>query len=259
MTKRLTDKVAIITGAAQGIGEKIANVFAEEGAHLILLDTQIEQLEKLRVEIEKKWLNRVLIYKVDVSDSNEVLKVVNEAADFFGQIDILVNNAGINAFHDFLHMTTQEWERCFSVNLIGTMNCCKAVLKHMTERRYGNIVNIASVHSHKIVKGAFPYTVSKHALIGLTRSLAVEFAEFGIRVNSISPGLINTPLADKYFDSCAKPTIEREKQRNLIPVKRLGEPLEVANTVLFLSTDEARFINATDILIDGGRSQVYCD
>lgn len=259
MTKRLTDKVAIITGAAQGIGAKIALVFAEEGADLILLDTQIEKLEKLRVEIGSKCSNRVLVYKVDTTDSNKILEIVNEAVKFFGQIDILVNNAGTNAFHDFLNMTIQEWEKCFSVNLLGTMNCCKAVLEHMTKRRYGNIVNVASVHSHKIVKGAFPYTVSKHALIGLTRSLAIEFAEFGIRVNSISPGLINTPLADKYFDSCSKPSIEREKQRNLIPVKRLGEPLEVANTVLFLSTDEARFINATDILIDGGRSQVYCD
>ncbi|NQY87392.1 MAG: SDR family oxidoreductase [Colwellia sp.] len=259
MTKRLTDKVAVITGAAQGIGAKISHVFAEEGAHLILLDTQIEQLEKLRVEIENKWSNRVLIYKVDITDANKILEIINEAVEFFGQIDILVNNAGINAFHDFLNMTVQEWEKCFSVNLVGTMNCCKAVLEHMTERRYGNIVNIASVHSHKIVKGSFPYTVSKHALIGLTRSLAIEFAELGIRVNSVSPGLIDTPLADKYFDSCSKPSIEREKQRNLIPVKRLGEPLEVANTVLFLSTDEARFINATDILIDGGRSQIYCD
>lgn len=259
MTKRLTNKVAIITGAAQGIGAKVADVFAEEGAHLILLDTQIEQLEKMRVEIESKWSNRVLIYKGDITDSNKILEVVNEAVEFFGQIDILVNNAGINAFHDFLNMTVQEWEKCFSVNLVGTMNCCKVVLEHMTKRRYGNIVNIASVHSHKIVKGAFPYTVSKHALIGLTRSLAIEFAELGIRVNSVSPGLINTPLAEKYFDSCSKPNVEREKQRNLIPVKRLGEPLEVAKTVLFLSTDEARFINAIDILIDGGRSQIYCD
>jgi len=213
----------------------------------------------LRVEIEQKYSIRVLIYGVDIADCNQVSSAVNEVVEFFGRIDILINNAGINAFHNFLTMSVQEWERCLSVNLEGTMNCCKAVIEHMVERRYGNIVNIASVHSHKIVKGAFPYTVSKHALIGLTRSLAIEFAEVGVRVNSISPGLIATPLADKYFDSCPSPEEEREKQRNLIPVKRLGESLEVANTVLFLSTDEARFINAADILIDGGRSQIYCD
>ena len=259
MTSRLVGKVAIVTGAAQGIGAEIAQVFASEGANLVLFDTQIDQLDMLRLGIEKKWSNRVLIYKVDISDSDKILEAVNEVVAFFGQIDILVNNAGINAFHDFLKMSVQEWEKCFAVNLVGAMNCCKAVLEHMVDRRYGNIVNVASVHSHKIVKGAFPYTVSKHALIGLTRSLAIEFAEFGIRVNSISPGLIDTPLADKYFESCSAPNAEREKQRNLIPVKRLGEPLEVANTALFLSTDEARFINATDILIDGGRSQVYCD
>ncbi|MGK0270873.1 MAG: NAD(P)-dependent dehydrogenase (short-subunit alcohol dehydrogenase family) [Cocleimonas sp.] len=259
MNNRLIGKVAVITGAAQGIGEEIAQVFAAEGANLILLDTKVEQLELLKLDIEKKWSNRVLIYKVDIANDNEVVTAINDAAKLFGQIDILVNNAGINAFHNFLTMSGNEWEKCLSVNLVGTMNCCKAVLKHMVERQYGTIVNIASVHSHKIVKGAFPYTVSKHALIGLTRSLGIEFSDCGVRVNSVSPGLIETPLADNYFDNCTEPAAEREKQRNLIPVKRFGQPVEVANTVLFLSTDEARFINATDILIDGGRSQIYCD
>lgn len=257
MTNRLQGKVAIITGSAQGIGAEIAHVFASEGANLVLFDTQIEQLQILRQTIEKKWSNRVLIYKVDVSDQINVLLSVNEAIEFFGRIDILINNAGINAFHDFLTMTPQEWERCLSVNLEGTMNCCKSVLEHMVVQRSGNIVNVASVHSHKIVKGALPYTVSKHALIGLTRSLAIEFAEFGIRVNSVSPGLIDTPLADKYFDSYENPELEREAQRSSIPVKRIGTPVEVANTVLFLSSNEANFINATDIVIDGGRSQLY--
>lgn len=259
MSKRLLGKVALITGAAQGIGAAIAKVFAAEGASLVLFDTKIEQLQLLKEEIENKWEIPILVYKIDVTDEKSVVEAINETLESVGEIDVLVNNAGINAFHNFLSMSTEQWEKCLSVNLIGTMNCCKAVLTRMVPRRCGSIINIASVHSHKIVKGAFPYTVSKHALIGLTKSLAIEFADAGIRVNSISPGLINTPLAETYFDSFDDPQAEREKQANLIPVKRIGEAEEVANTSVLLASDEAKFINAVDILVDGGRSQIYCD
>jgi NAD(P)-dependent dehydrogenase (short-subunit alcohol dehydrogenase family) len=123
----------------------------------------------------------------------------------------------------------------------------------------GNVVNIASVHGHKIIPGCFPYPVAKHALIGLTRSLGIEYAARGIRVNSISPGLIMTESAEAWLASCPDPEAERKRQENLLPVRRIGEPEEVAYTALFLASDEARFINATDIVIDGGRSQIYHD
>jgi NAD(P)-dependent dehydrogenase (short-subunit alcohol dehydrogenase family) len=129
----------------------------------------------------------------------------------------------------------------------------------MLERGAGNIVNIASVHGHKIIPGCFPYPVAKHALIGLTRSLGIEYAARGIRVNSISPGLIMTESAAAWLASCPDPQAERARQESLLPNRRIGEPEEVAYTALFLASDEARFINATDILIDGGRSQVYHD
>ena len=125
----------------------------------------------------------------------------------------------------------------------------------MLAREYGHIVNIASVHGHKIIPGAFPYPVAKHGLIGLTRSLGIEYAARGIRVNSISPGLIRTPPAQAWLDGLSE--AERQHQVDLLPCQRIGEADEVANTALFLASDEARFINATDILIDGGRSQVY--
>jgi NAD(P)-dependent dehydrogenase (short-subunit alcohol dehydrogenase family) len=259
MSKRLLGKVALITGAAQGIGAAIAKVFAGEGASLVLFDIKIDQLQLLKDEIENKWAIPVLVYKIDVTDEKGIGKAINETLESLGEIDVLVNNAGINAFHNFLSMTTEQWEKCLSVNLMGTMNCCKAVLTRMAPRRCGSIINIASVHSHKIVKGAFPYTVSKHALIGLTKSLAIEFANMGIRVNSISPGLIDTPLAQAYFDSFDDPQEQRKTQENLIPAKRIGDAEEVANTALFLASDEAKFINAVDILVDGGRSQIYCD
>lgn len=259
MSQRLLNKVAIVTGAAQGIGAEIARAYAREGAKLALFDTRFDKLETLRAELVVSYECDPLIYAVDVGNEERVNATVENLYDTYGQIDILVNNAGTNVFADILNLTDFDWERCMSVNLKGALNCCRAVIKHMLDKQYGNIVNIASVHGHKIVKGAFPYTISKHAIIGLSRSLGIEYADQGIRVNSISPGLIETPLAQHYFDGCPDEATEREKQRLIIPMKRFGQPEEVAQTALFLGSDEARFINATDILIDGGRSQVYCD
>jgi len=259
MSQRLLGKVAIVTGAAMGIGAEVARTYAQEGARLALFDMRQDDLETLKAELISEYGCQINIYKLDVGDADAVTAAVNDVAATFGQIDILVNNAGTNVFNDILNLTDADWERCISVNLMGALNCCRATIRHMLPKSYGNIVNIASVHGHKIVKGAFPYTISKHAIIGLSRSLAIEYADQGIRVNSISPGLIDTPLAKSYFASCTDAEAEREKQREIIPVKRFGQPEEVAQTALFLGSDEARFINATDILIDGGRSQVYCD
>lgn len=242
-----------------GIGAEVARTYAREGAKLALFDMRHDDLETLKAELISEYGCLINLYKLDVGDADAVTAAVNDVAATFGQIDILVNNAGTNVFNDILNLTEADWERCISVNLMGALNCCRATIRHMLPNNYGNIVNIASVHGHKIVKGAFPYTISKHAIIGLSRSLAIEYADQGIRVNSISPGLIDTPLAQSYFASCADAEAEREKQRQIIPVKRFGQPEEVAQTALFLGSDEARFINATDILIDGGRSQVYCD
>ena len=242
-----------------GIGAEVARTYAREGAKLALFDMRQDDLAALKADLISEYGCQINLYQLDVGDADAVTAAVNDVAATFGQIDILVNNAGTNVFNDILNLTEADWERCISVNLMGALNCCRATIRHMLPNNYGNIVNIASVHGHKIVKGAFPYTISKHAIIGLSRSLAIEYADQGIRVNSISPGLIDTPLAQSYFASCADAEAEREKQRQIIPVKRFGQPEEVAQTALFLGSDEARFINATDILIDGGRSQVYCD
>lgn len=259
MSQRLLKKVAIITGAAQGIGAEVARTYAREGAQLALFDTSYDVLETLKGELVNQCASKISIYKVDVGNEDVVNAAIDEVVATYGQLDVLVNNAGTNVFSTILDLTPEDWQRCISVNLMGAINCSRSAIAHMLINNYGNIVNIASVHGHKIVKGAFPYTISKHAIIGMSRSLAIEYADQGIRVNSISPGLIDTPLAKKYFDSCADAAAEREKQRQSIPVKRFGQPEEVAQTALFLGSDEARFINAADILIDGGRSQVYSD
>ena len=174
-----------------------------------------------------------------------------------GRIDVLVNNAGADVFSEPLSLTDADWDRCLSLNLKGAWHLCRAVLPAMLAQGAGSIVNIASVHGHKIIPGAFPYPVAKHALIGMTRSLGIEYASRGVRVNSISPGLILVPRIEAWFATRTRRA--RRAQTELLPPERIGTPEEVAHTALFLASDEARFINATDILIDGGRSQVYHD
>ncbi len=242
MSARLQGKVALVTGAAGGIGAATARLFAEHGAHVVGLDLR-----------QGPSADLVLC---DITDPAAVSAAVADALSRHGHIDVLVNNAGGDVFSDPLHADDDPWERCIALNLKGAWNVARAVLPSMLAQGAGSIVNIASVHGHKIIPGCFPYPVAKHGLIGLTRSLAIEYAARGVRVNSISPGLILVPRIEAWFE---REPGTRERQTALLPPKRIGTPEEVAHTALFLASDEARFINAADIVIDGGRSQVYHD
>ncbi|CAJ0710851.1 SDR family oxidoreductase [Ralstonia mannitolilytica] len=253
---RLAGKVALVTGATQGIGGAIARLFALHGARVIVNAlVRDEAAEAFAASIGS--VDNILLVQADVRHRDQVDAMVAAGVERFGGIDVLVNNAGINVFSDPLKLREDDWARCLSVDLEGAWHCARAVLPHMLARGAGSIVNIASVHGHKIIPGAFPYPIAKHGLIGLTRALGIEYAARGIRVNSISPGLILTPIAEAGFAAAPDPEAERRRQAELLPCKRIGEPEEVAYTALFLASDEARFINAADILIDGGRSQLY--
>lgn len=256
MNPRLENRAALITGAASGIGGAVAKLFAREGASLALLDVDAAAAEALARQLVDSGHHAVAV-QADVSDAGEVQHAVALARDALGRIDILINGAGVNVFRDPLTLSEADWQCNLGVNLQGAWHCARALLPSMLEAGYGHIVNIASVHGHKIIPGSFPYPVAKHGLIGLTRALGLEYAARGIRVNSISPGLILTPATERYFQSCPDPEAERRRQTDLLPCKRIGEPEEVAYAALFLASDEARFINATDLLIDGGRSLLY--
>ena len=257
MTDRLQGKVAIVTGSTQGIGAAVARLFVAEGARVVLnSDRDDEAAAAIGRELGAA---HSLFVQGDVADPAAMAELAARANEHFGRVDILINNAGINVFTDPLAMTQAEWRRCFAVDLEGAWNAIRACLPGMLAQGGGSVVNIASVHGHRIIPGTFPYPVAKHALIGLTRSLGIEYAARGIRVNSISPGLILTEAAERWLASCPDPAAERARQEGLLPGRRIGEPGEVAYTALFLASDEARFINATDILIDGGRSQMYHD
>ena len=255
MTLRLQDKVAIVTGSTLGIGAAIARLFAQHGAKLVL-NSHRDDVAAATIQQELGSENSLFV-QADVADQNAMQVLAEQAIARFGKIDILINNAGMNVFADPLEMTQEQWQRCFSVDLDGAWNTTRAVLPSMLQQGAGSIVNIASVHGHQIIPGCFPYPVAKHALIGLTRSLGIEYAARGIRVNSISPGLIMTEAIQSWLENCPDPDAERQRQEAILPCRRIGQPVEVAYTALFLASDEARFINATDILIDGGRSQLY--
>ncbi|MTV39164.1 SDR family oxidoreductase [Duganella radicis] len=255
MSERLKGKVAIVTGSTQGIGLAIARRFAAEGA-MVTLNSHRED-EAAHAIAKELGPERSLFVHADVADRAAMEALAARTIDRFGKVDILINNAGMNVFDDPLALSEEDWKRCFAVDLEGAWNGARAVLPSMLAQGAGSIVNIASVHGHKIIPGCFPYPVAKHALIGMTRALGIEYAARGIRVNSISPGLIVTDMIERHFAAQPDPEAERARQAALLPCKRLGKPEEVAATALFLASDEAPFINATDILIDGGRSQLY--
>lgn len=251
---RLEGKVALVTGSTQGIGKAIARLFVAEGAKVILNGLAGDAALAAELIAELGEDNAIFI-AADISDEAAVQAMAAEGAARFGPISVLINNAGMDVFAEPLAMTSAQWRRCLAVDLEGALHCARAVLPGMLEAGGGSIVNVASVHGHRIIPGAFPYPVAKHALIGMTKALGIQYAAQNVRVNSISPGLILSERVVEWLASV--PPEEARRQVELLPCKRVGEPLEVAYTALFLASDEARFINATDILIDGGRSQLY--
>lgn len=253
---RLKDKTAIVTGAARGIGAAIARAFLDEGARVVLADVNAEGAEATRRELDPGGV-RSLALPCDVTDAASVAGMAETVAERFGPVDILVNNAGINVFSDPLEASDADWQRCMSVDLEGVWRVTRAVLPGMIEAGRGAVVNIASSHSFTIIPGTFPYPVAKHGLLGLTRSVGIEYAARGIRVNAIAPGYVETQLALDYWAEFDDPEAERQRTCDMHPPRRICQPEEVAMTAVFLASDEAPFINATCITIDGGRSVLY--
>lgn len=255
---RLAGKVALVTGAGRGIGAAIARAFAAEGAAVVLAELDGAAAVATAREIANAYEGaQTLAVQTDVTQPASVRAAVEEAQRAFGPVDVLVNNAGINVFADPLTMTDDDWRRCFAVDLDGVWNGCRAVLPGMVERRAGSIINIASTHAFQIIPGCFPYPVAKHGVIGLTRALGIEYAPKNVRVNAIAPGYIETQLTHDWWNAQPDPQAARKATLELPPMKRIGRPEEVAMTAVFLASDEAPFINASCITIDGGRTALH--
>ena len=244
----LNGKVAIVTGAGQGIGRGIAIQLAHSGASLAVVDVDAARAETVTQEIEDLGHSALAIH-ADVTDFDQVKRMVEGTLEEFHQIDILVNNAGITGRTlPLTKLEVSDWDEVMDVNLRAVFLCCKAVIDHMIERGYGRIVSIASVAGKEGNPTLIPYSTSKAGVIGLTKALAKEVTEYDIRVNCVSPAVIGTPLLDDMAPSTVEYMISK------IPLGRVGKPEEVAAVVNFLASDLASFVTGQCYDISGGRA-----
>lgn len=244
---RLANKVAIITGSRRGIGFGIAKKFAQEGANVIITDIDLEDCKKSCEELNR-FGRKNLALKVDVSKAKDVEKMVKETIKTFGKIDILVNNAGIYIQKPLVELTEKEWDKLIDINLKGVFLCTKEVVKEMIKRRYGKIINIASIAGQVGFANSSAYCASKGGIINITRELALELAQYKINVNAIGPGVIETPMTDFITK---KPEMLKGILAN-VPWNRVGQPLDIANAALFLASDEADYVTGHTLFVDGG-------
>ncbi len=253
MTDRLTGKRIMVTGAAQGIGLAIARACAKEGASLFLVDMDAPLLEKEATALRQA--GATLGYRAaNITDGQAIAEVVERAATEIGPLNALINNAGVNVFHEPLETSDEEWQRCFDINLKGAWNCAKAVLPGMIAAGGGSILNIASTHAFTIIPHTFPYPLAKHALLGMTKSLGLEYAAEGVRVNALAPGYVSTQKVIDYWNSFPDPEAAKAETMKLHPGGRIATPEEIALAAVFMISDECPFMNATCLTIDGGLS-----
>ncbi len=242
---RLKDKVALITGGARGIGQAIALTFAREGADIVVADVNLEIAQKTALEIEGLG-RKALALEMDVTNYEKVEEGINKILDKMGKVDILVNNAGITKDNLLLRMSQADWDAVINVNLKGTFNCIKAVTRPMIKQRSGRIISIASIIGLMGNPGQANYAASKAGIIALTKTVAKELASRNINANAVAPGFIQTEMTAKLPEDIKKKMLEA------IPLAKLGTPQDVANTCLFLASDESSYITGQVITIDGG-------
>jgi 3-oxoacyl-[acyl-carrier protein] reductase len=241
----LQGRVAIVTGAAQGIGRAIAETLAEAGADVVVADLDPVRSQDTVAAVEKIG-RKALNVKVNVADSHDTKAMADQVIKQWGKIDILVNNAGITRDGLLLRMKEEDWNLVLQVNLNGTFHCTKAVLQPMTKQRYGRIVNIASIVGAMGNVGQANYAASKAAVIGFTKTAAREYASRNVTINAVAPGFIDTAMTQ------GLPPEVKEALQKQIPLARLGTPADIANAVRFLVSDDAAYITGHVLHVNGG-------
>ncbi len=245
---RFEDRGVIVTGAAGGIGRETCRQFAAEGAAVAVCD--LDQAMAARVAEEITGDGGVAHpFRVDVTDPQSVADCIDNAAAALGRLDVIVNNAGIREIVPVLDLSFEEWNRVIAVNITGVFLCSQAFARHLVAaEKPGAIVNLASTLGVQGAPRRAAYTASKHAVNGLTKQMAMEFGEQGIRVNAVGPGVIRTPLTERYFQDEAY----ADKIRGIHALNRWGEPSEIAKAILFLASDDASFCTGSTLIVDGG-------
>ena len=242
----LNNKIAIVTGASQGIGKIIAFELAKSGAHVACISRNKKAIESI---VEKITINGGLAssFACDISDSDTFSEIITEIIKENSRIDILVNNAGITKDSLLMRMSIEQWDDVINTNLKGAFHCTKAVMRYMMKNKFGRIINITSIVGLTGNAGQANYAASKAGLIGMTKSIAKEVASRGITANCIAPGWIETSMTEKLSEEVKSEFLSH------IPVGRIGSPDDIANAVIFLASDEAGYITGQTITVDGGR------
>jgi NAD(P)-dependent dehydrogenase (short-subunit alcohol dehydrogenase family) len=244
---RLQNKIALITGSAAGIGLAAAQLFAAEGAHVYITDVDGEGAEKAAAELAGKGLGATAM-TVDVSRGQDVTALLRAIEQKHKRLDVVVNNAGINIRTDFRHMTDADWTRLREVNLDGIIRIARDAFPLLRASGRASLINLASIMGHRGMRTLAAYGATKGAISALTRGLAVEYAPFGIRVNALAPGFIETALTERVLriEAFSKALLEQT------PLRRFGTSEDVANAALFFASDESAFITGAELAIDGG-------
>jgi 3-oxoacyl-[acyl-carrier protein] reductase len=242
--KMLKDKVAIITGSGSGLGRAAALLFAKNGAKVVVADYNVMAAKEVAEEIKANGGDALFLW-LDVTDRKSVEDIVKHTINLYGKIDILINNAGITRDKTLLKMTEEQFDAVINTNLKGVFNMTQAAIPHMLEQGSGRIINTSSVVRNGNV-GQTNYSASKAAVVAMTKTWAKEFGRKGINVNAVAPGFMKTPMTE------AMPKDVLNIMANMVPLKRLGEPEDIANAYLFLASEMSNYVNGTVLEVDGG-------
>jgi len=245
--RRLEDKIALVTGAGAGIGRAIAETFAREGANVVVADRDGEAARETAETIVKSN-GAAQAETVDVTDTEQVKALMQRLAATFGRLDVLVNNAGVGERSDFRHIDDAAWDKVWKTNVDGTVRCAREAFDLLKASGKASVINLSSVMATKHTRQMSVYSATKGAVSALSRSLAVEYAPYGIRVNALCPGYVATALIGRYMQ---KPMIAKALLTQT-PLRRFGTPQDIANAALFLASDEAAYITGAGLHVDGG-------
>lgn len=256
MADRLRDTIALVTGGAGGIGSETARLFCAEGARVAIVDLSADDLRRIAASGAEDIPGAAILPVVaDISREDEAVRAVAETVAAFGGLTVLVNNAGVRAYGPIAEASSDSWRRIIDVNLLGTANCTKAALPELRKANAASIVNVSSVHAEVGRKGMGQYDATKAGIVSLTRTLAWEEAENGIRVNAVCPGGTLTPYhIARYGEQGVSEETLRARQADACLLGRWAEPREVAYPILWLASDEASFVTGAALMVDGGKA-----